>query len=78
MLCSFWRSKIELPTSVKCLQVFSSVLMAKHFHMERERERELTFQNEVLNFLFSEAKSFKLFLIAIQGWVGGIVYKTLA
>jgi hypothetical protein len=43
-----------------------------------ERERELTFQNEVLNFLFSEAKSFKLFLIAIQGWVGGIVYKTLA
>jgi hypothetical protein len=43
-----------------------------------ERERELTFQNEVLNFLSSEAKSFKFFLVAIQGWVGGIVYKTLA
>ena len=39
---------------------------------------DLTFQNKVLNFLFSEAKSFKLFLIAIQGWVGGIVHKTLA
>ena len=47
-------------------------------HYNEERERELTFQNEVLNFLFSEAISFKLFFIAIQGWVGGIVYTTLA
>ena len=37
----------------------------------RERERELIFQNKVLNFLLSKAKSFNLFLIAIQGWVGG-------
>ena len=41
-------------------------------------ERELTFQNKVLNFLFSEAISLKFFLLAIQGWVGGIIHKTVA
>ena len=37
------------------------------------RERQLTFQNflQSLNFLFSEAKSFKFFFTIMQGWVGG-------
>ena len=42
--------------------------------------RELTFQNflQSLKILFSEAKSFDIFLIAIQGWVGGNFHTALS
>ena len=49
------------------------VLIAKRYlkNVEREREKKIDLNKiQTLNFLFFKAKPFKLFFVAMQGWVG--------